>query len=328
MATIQSGVARAASRPQPKVAAGSISSLRVKPFTRATRSVLGSAPRQQNVVPRAAEPEVAAVEADDYAFSLSDAKKGNEYSAGDVEAALRFYSGEASAVGATNDEFVENVFGIEDADFFGDLDNNEAYDDEFIAAGIPEAAPKQRQGGKRGGEGEGAEDSDEIAAAKEAEAMKQIEEQMVLEAELQETGLDKEEEGNYKAVGPAVWDWMSDIAAEDDDEEISAVASGGARSMAADVMAALPSDEEVFSDLRNANLQDVDVETRDTIEFLLEDFDIENEVKAIPDNVEEVFSVPEFAGLGDADVARIDALLGADISLPELDLSGPGRGGD
>ncbi|KAG2441818.1 hypothetical protein HXX76_003427 [Chlamydomonas incerta] len=321
MATIQSGVARAASRPQPKVAAGSISSLRVKPFTRATRSVLGAAPRQ-NVVPRAAEPEAVATEADDFTFSLSDAKKGNEYTSGDVEAALRFYSGEASAVGATNDEFVENVFGIEDADFFGDLDNNEAYDDEFIAAGIPEAAPKQRQGGKRGGEGEGAEDSDDIAAAKEAEAMKQIEEQMVLEAELQETGLDKEEEGSYKAVGPAVWDWMSDIAAEDDDEEISAVAAGGARSMAADVMAALPSDEEVFSDLRNANLQDVDVETRDTIEFLLEDFDIENEVKAIPDNVEEVFNVPEFAGLGDADVARIDALLGEDISLPELDLSG------
>ncbi|EFJ49243.1 plastid/chloroplast ribosomal protein S5 [Volvox carteri f. nagariensis] len=314
--TAPSGATTRAARSQAKVSAGSISSRRVRPFTRAIRSVAG-APRQQVLV-RAAEPEV-----EEFSFSFSDAKKGNEYAASDVEAALRFYEGESVAPGDVNSEFVENLFGIEDASFFDDMDNNEAYDDEFIAAGIPEAAPKQRQGRQRGGEEEGdAGDSDEIAAAKQADRLREIEEQMVLEAELQETGLDEEvEESANKPLGPAVWDWMTDIEIEDDDEEVSAVA-GSSKTIAANVMAALPSDEQVFSDLRSASLQDLDLETRDTIEFLLDDFDIENEVKVIPDNIEEVFAVPEFTQFGDSDLQRIDALLGEDLSLLEDDVEG------
>ncbi|GIL90789.1 hypothetical protein Vretifemale_18522, partial [Volvox reticuliferus] len=314
--TAPSSASARATRPQTKVAAGSISSLRVRPFTRATRSIVG-APRQQVLV-RAAEPEV-----EEFSFSFSDAKKGNEYTSSDVEAALRFYEGDGVAPGDVNSEFVENLFGIEDASFFDDMDNNEAYDDEFIAAGIPEAAPKQRQGRQRGGEEENESgDSDEIAAAKQADRLREIEEQMVLEAELQETGLDEEvEEGSYKPLGPAVWDWMTDVEVEDDDEEINAVA-GSSKAVADNVMAALPSDEQVFADLRSASLQDLDLETRDTIEFLLDDFDIENEVKVIPENIQEVFTVPEFTQFGDSDLQRIDALLGEDLSLPEVDVEG------
>lgn len=84
-------------------------------------------------------------------------------------------------------EHIENEFaegGFEDASFFDEIDNNEAYDDEFIAAGIPEAAPKQRRGAKPGDAEEEAE-GDDISAAKEASRLREIEEQMVLEAELQ-----------------------------------------------------------------------------------------------------------------------------------------------
>ncbi len=321
MAATMNATQRASTTRPQKVSAGAISSLRIRPFTRATRSVLG-APRQQQqlVVARAAEPEAVVEEA--FEFSFTDAKKGNEYSASDVEAALRFYEGEGEAPGDVNNEFVENLFGIEDAAFFDDMDNNEAYDDEFIAAGIPEAAPKQRQGRQRGGDddAEGI-DSDEIAAAKEADKLKQIEEQMVLDAELQETGLDQEVESTYKTVGPAVWDWMSDMV-DDDEDELAAYASASNKSIAANLMAALPTDEEVFADLRGANLQEIDPETRETIEFLLDDFDLETEVKAVPDNVDEVLALPEFTPLADSDVARVEALLAEDLTPPELDLSG------
>ncbi|KXZ52532.1 hypothetical protein GPECTOR_9g576 [Gonium pectorale] len=320
MATITAPTATrgATARSQPKVAAGSISSLRIRPFTRVSRSVAG-VPRQQVVV-RAAEPETVVEE--EFSFSYSDAKKANEYQPSDVEAALRFYEGDGDAPGDANSEFVENPFGIEDASFFDDIDNNEAYDDEFICAGIPEAAPKQRQGAPRGGQGAEAEgDSDEFAAAREADKLKQIEEQMVLDAELQDSGLDQEVEGTYKAVGPAVWDWMSDVQADDDDEEVNSVAGSGTRSMTANVLAALPSDEEVFFDLRNANLQDIPQEEREMIDFLLDDFDIENEIKAVPESADELSDVPEFTALTDGDVERIDALLGEDLSLPDLDLS-------
>lgn len=118
-------------------------SLRVKPFTTVSRS-------RAAIRVRAAETEAASGDLD-FSFSLSDAKKNNEYSASDVEAALRFYAdGEGSAPIADGD-FVTNTVGMEDASFFDDIDNNEAYEaDEYVVAGIPEAAPKKRRGGRRG----------------------------------------------------------------------------------------------------------------------------------------------------------------------------------
>lgn len=90
--------------------------------------------------------------ADDLAFSFSDAKRANEYSASDVEAGMRFYLDEGSAPSYEAD-FVTNTFGVEDASYFDDIDNNEAYAaDEYIVAGIPEAAPKKRRADEgRGG---------------------------------------------------------------------------------------------------------------------------------------------------------------------------------
>jgi small subunit ribosomal protein S5 len=121
-------------------ASGSVSSLRVKPFTALVRPAARVAVR----------PRAAAVEGDlDFSFSFSDAKKANEYTASDVEAALRFYeSGEGSSP-AFDADFVTNAFGVEDASFFDDIDNEDAYGDEYIAAGIPEAAPKQRGRGRQ-----------------------------------------------------------------------------------------------------------------------------------------------------------------------------------
>ncbi|PNH06362.1 hypothetical protein TSOC_007264 [Tetrabaena socialis] len=306
------------SRPQAKITAGTISSLRIRPFTR----ILG-APRKLVLV-RAAEPEApGAVVEEEFSFSLSDAKKGNEYNASDVEAAMRFYAGEGDAPGEVNAEFVENVFGTEDASYFDDMDNNEAYEDEFTAAGIPEAAPKQRQQRRGGEEKDDAGDSDDIAAAKAASQLNLREEEMVLSSEMEEFGLDREKKADTRVVGPAVWDWLKDVDQDDmDDEQLTLLAASTNRTMDADVAAALPTDEEVFADLRNANLQDVDAETRDTIDFLLDDFDIENELKAIPDDGDDVFNVPETSVFNDEDVSRIDALLAEDLALPEMDLEG------
>lgn len=318
-------------QPAPKAVAGTISSLRVRPFTPATPAGSSSSSRS-GVRARSAEPDLLAgpTEAEEaFSFSFSDAKKANEYSVSDVEAALAYYEGEGEAPGEANSEFVENMYGIEDATFFDDIDNSEAYGDEFVVAGIPEAAPKeQRKGGGRPGEGgpEGEEESDEFSAAKRQAQLKSIEEQMVLDAELEDTGMERTDRDlETKAVGPSVWDWMGDVAQEqEDDEEVSTLAAGSNRQIAAAVVAALPSDEQIFADLRTANLQDIDTDTKETIEFLLDDFDIDNELKAIPDNAADAFEAPEAVGLAadSATVARIDALLAEDLSLPELDMSG------
>jgi hypothetical protein len=300
----------------PLLARRPVASRRVRPFTPAIR---GSSSR---LVARAAEPEAAVEE---FTFSLADAKKGNEYQPSDVEAALRFYQGEGDAPGSANSEFVENVFGIEDASFFDDIDNNEAYDDEFIAAGIPEAAPKQqgraRADGGDKGEDEGADGSDPFAAAK-ALARLQEKEEELLAGELDTVDSDGPARTlTMDSKGPAVWDWMNDLEVEEDDEELSALAGARAKSVSASVLEQLPSDEQVFADLRNANLQEIDTETRDAIEFLLDDFDIENEVKAVPDSMdaaEAVYSVPADADVA-FDASDLDELLDADLSVPELE---------
>lgn len=127
----------------PAVSSSRSTSRRVKPF------LPHPAGRVQQLVPRAAAPEADAEEGD-FSFSLSDAKKGNDYSPSDVQAALDYYEGEPVSAPSYNEEFVGNPLGIEDASFFDDIDNNEAYEaDEYIVAGIPEAAPKKRRGGRR-----------------------------------------------------------------------------------------------------------------------------------------------------------------------------------
>jgi small subunit ribosomal protein S5 len=96
------------------------------------------------------------------AFSLSDAKRGNEWQPSDVDAALRYYSsalggGSASVEAPPREaDFVVNRLGIEDAAFFDDVDNNGAgtVQDAYAHAGVAEAAPKARPRGPRRGDEE------------------------------------------------------------------------------------------------------------------------------------------------------------------------------
>lgn len=99
--------------------------------------------------------KAAKAEADGPAFSLSDAKRGNEWQPSDVDAALRYY--QAAASGGAADappreaDFVVNRLGIEDAAFFDDVDSNGAgtVQDAYAHAGVAEAAPKARPRARR-----------------------------------------------------------------------------------------------------------------------------------------------------------------------------------
>lgn len=138
-----------AQRPAATASVSGVCSLRVKPFTPLARPL-----SSRNIRTRAAEVDAApAAEEDlDFVFSLSDAKKNNEYSSSDVDAAMRFYLDGEGTQPAADAEFTTNYFGVvEDASYFDEFDNNEAYEnDEYIVAGIPEAAPKKRRGPGRG----------------------------------------------------------------------------------------------------------------------------------------------------------------------------------
>ncbi len=75
---------------QRALTSSSVSSLRITPFT-ALKPVRASV--------RARAAAVESPEDTDFSFSFSDAKKANEYSAAEVDAAIRFYQdGEGSGV--------------------------------------------------------------------------------------------------------------------------------------------------------------------------------------------------------------------------------------
>jgi small subunit ribosomal protein S5 len=111
-----------------------------------------AAPAAADEAPKKA---AAKAETDGPAFSLSDAKRGNEWQPSDVDAALRYY--QAAASGAAADappreaDFVVNRLGIEDAAFFDDVDSNGAgtVQDAYAHAGVAEAAPKARPRARR-----------------------------------------------------------------------------------------------------------------------------------------------------------------------------------
>lgn len=190
----------------------------VRPFVAITAK--GAAPSRvtpaQLVVVRSAEVMEAPVTDDDtdFVFSLSDAKKDNTYTPEDVEAAMSFYVDGIGSAPMYEEDHVSNFFGSEDASYFDDIDNNEAYEaDEFCVAGIPEAAPKQRgRGGRRqeAGKAGGEEEEDDFSKAREQGVVKAMEDRMVMAAQMEEMGLDKKPAASLstKAAGPAVWDWM------------------------------------------------------------------------------------------------------------------------
>jgi len=250
----------------------SVSSLRIKPFTKLGK---GAAAKQQ-FRPRAAEVDEAPApgaasdsQDNEFEFSISDARKNNEYAASDVDAALRFYF-EGGAAPAHNEDMITNLFGEEDASFFDDIDNNEAYDaDEYNIAGIPEAAPKKRRGGRKGDEEEADED-DNIAKGKKLDEFKAMEDAMVLEAAMEEefgSDYDRNEGGNVQVVATqGVWDWLTDAeaSAEAGDEL--------ARSKLATVRRSkidMPSDNEVLSGFSTLKLEELDVQTRDLLDLII-----------------------------------------------------------
>lgn len=192
--------------------AARVGSCRVKPFT-AANSRSSKLPYRSNHVPRAADTETEAAPApaaveepvvveEDFTFNFSEAKKGNTYDQSDIEAALRFYT-EGDGDLQYEADHVTNISNIEDAAFFDDIDNNEAYEnDEFASAGIPEAAPKVKRGNQR---------QEELEGEGLSEEMQELENQKVTAAAFDELGL--EDEFLEEEVRDAPWNWDQVVSA-------------------------------------------------------------------------------------------------------------------
>lgn len=319
------------SKPMPRAAAHGISSLRVKPFTGRASIPVGGEKRvfRTRAAEAEAEPEAeaeAAMEAveapapeDDFDFNLSDAKKNNEYAESDVEAALRFYF-EGGPSPAANDDFVANLLGEEDASYFDDIDNNEAYEsDEFQVAGIPEAAPKQRGRGGRRGAAEDEEEDDNIAKGKAMDKFKAMEDQMVLEAAMEEeygAAGDVKPEEALASAQQGVWDWLVDADSAADDLASTNLSSAVRRSTAE-----LPSDNEVMNSFSALKVDELDEQTRDMLELIIGDGVTEEELKIVDAAVE--MDLPASEALSQADAAALDALGEKPVDALEIEEEDP-----
>ncbi|MEW5296824.1 MAG: hypothetical protein WDW36_000076 [Sanguina aurantia] len=425
-----------------------VCSLRVaRPFV--ALNVKGAAPSRASsaqplVVLRSAEVMEAPMTEDDetdFIFNLTDARKNNTFEESDVIAAMSYFQEGLGSAPIYEEDHVSNFFGSEDASYFDDIDNNEAYEaDEFCVAGIPEAAPKQRgRGGRRqeAGKAGGDDEEDDFSKAREQGVVKAMEDRMVMAAQMEEMGLDKKPVAGLstKAAGPAVWDWMQDFEDTDSvsnndrlsglvanpyravssvadnlpsDEvlvshgggcstvsalnargcdvlarvgatgphptgpDIAAVATGddgrvtacvpvlstsgsaqrshdpntpnlpNAQMLSSDLAAPPPSaaplsvpwkpqnpdpdalfPQMLFSNVRASTLGALDINARDLLEFLVDDFDLDNDLKMVmdvdADMVSNTEELPELATVEQEMIDEVDALLKADLSLPELD---------
>lgn len=311
-----------------------ISNLRFKPFTGHASTSLVTGGRQLARkclwVARAVEaPAEGGVEQPDLDFSYTEAKKGNVYEPSDVENALKFYFEGAGVAPPADGEFVSNVFGVEDSDCFSDLDNNEGYEaDEFLAAGIPEAAPKRR---RRDINGDAEADTDD-AGIEALDKLKDAEDQMVLEAELEEMfgkGYNKEDDDLAAGARSGMWDWLADfseVAKERDLAQLSAdegaAAAAAAAAAARRVDGSLPSDVALLSDIARVTREEVPADNADVLDMLgvsasdgLTDEDITslNFEAAMEEDTSDVQPIAE------ADLARIDSLLAEDVPDFTLD---------
>lgn len=103
------------------------------------------------VSPRAAEADTVIVKGSDFQFNYDDAKKNNEYSLSDVDAALKYYYNRKGVPPVHDAVFVTNHEGTDDAKYFDDIEDISVWEeDEYQATGIPEAAPDTRSRGRRG----------------------------------------------------------------------------------------------------------------------------------------------------------------------------------
>ncbi|MEW5312171.1 MAG: hypothetical protein WDW38_003818 [Sanguina aurantia] len=235
-----------------------VCSLRVaRPFV--ALNVKGAAPSRASsaqplVVLRSAEVMEAPMTEDDetdFIFNLTDARKNNTFEESDVIAAMSYFQEGLGSAPIYEEDHVSNFFGSEDASYFDDIDNNEAYEaDEFCVAGIPEAAPKQRgRGGRRqeAGKAGGDDEEDDFSKAREQGVVKAMEDRMVMAAQMEEMGLDKKPVAGLstKAAGPAVWDWMQDFEDTDsvsNNDRLSGLVANPYRAVSS-VADNLPSDE-------------------------------------------------------------------------------------
>ncbi|GAX76487.1 hypothetical protein CEUSTIGMA_g3932.t1 [Chlamydomonas eustigma] len=298
-----------------------VSSLRIVPFTRHCKRVSKFHDVRSSQIVRAAEVESEAPTGspepeNEFEFNMNDAKKNNEYAASDVEAALRFYF-EGGAAPAHNDDFVGNEYGEEDASFFDDIDNNEAYDaDEYIAAGIPEAAPKKRRGGRKA-DGEEEEEDDQFSKGKQLDKFKAMEDQMVMEAALEEEyGSDYDRETDAQIVGSqGVWDWLTDAdAAPEAGEELGSKKLATIRRSRIE----LPSDREVLSAFNTLKMEELDDQTRDLLDLIVGDEVTEDELKTLDFNVS-TEDLPESDIFTPEDIARVEGVAGQYLDEPEME---------
>eukprot|EP00200_Dunaliella_tertiolecta_P003895 CAMPEP_0202345924 /NCGR_PEP_ID=MMETSP1126-20121109/4943_1 /ASSEMBLY_ACC=CAM_ASM_000457 /TAXON_ID=3047 /ORGANISM="Dunaliella tertiolecta, Strain CCMP1320" /LENGTH=681 /DNA_ID=CAMNT_0048937275 /DNA_START=53 /DNA_END=2098 /DNA_ORIENTATION=+ len=275
---------------------------------RQQRNVLSSScQRRGAVLPKAAAEDTTLEN-----FSLSDAKRANDYSTADVQQALAYYvDGEGSAPSYDSD-FVTNNLGLEDASFFDDIDNNEAYAaDEYVVAGIPEAAPKKRRAERPGRGGSQEEGDDNLEQAKSIDRMREMEERMVMEADNEENfGDAAENQLAPTSTGKlAMWDWLMEAnGAELDSTQLEdARLATKKRSNAAQI-----SDKEVASELNAANpdiFEDPDV--REYLELFASD-DLSEETLKLIGSTDEAEDLPD-STLQDADMARIDSVLAQEV---------------
>ncbi|KAJ9514754.1 hypothetical protein QJQ45_028527 [Haematococcus lacustris] len=290
-------------------AGGSSSAVRrVKPFTSYPRTA-----RQPTVATRAA-----AVETEEFSFSFSDAKKSNEYSPADVQSALDYFSGEAATAPSYNEDFVTNELGVEDASFFDDVDNNEAYQaDEYTAAGIPEAAPKKK-GGRRRDQG-GADEGDEVEQAEALQKVRDLEDRMVMEAAMEEEyGKDRTDIEAPMDSKSGVWDWLLDPSADDDDgQDLTDVRQVSSKQSTA----ILVSDAQLANDLASITPEsfpeagDITVYTE---LFSVGDDVTDETLKIVTDVEDDLDDMPTDSTITDEELARLDAIL--DIEIPPLEI--------
>lgn len=323
MASIASCGLQRAGKVACPVSSSQISALRIKPFVNLRNLRKNGAPSQQAPIrPKVAEAEAPVVDDDDFEFSLSEAKRNNEYSPADVEAALKAYFEGVGSLPYEKD-FITNPWGVEDASFHSDLDDQEGYIDEYASAGIAEAAPRKRRNRE-----DGDNDEDEILdSAKEAAADAALKDEIELrniQADLEDAGVfnktarqiaeDQRREADF---APGVWDWMA-AGSQDPDgdlEDLEKLTSA--------------QDVDLYDNLANADqiVGDLDETTKDIISFLVED-DLENFAK-LPfdqdDDADDSIVVDEQI-LPDGDSTRISGLFAEvdnllESAVPDLEES-------
>jgi len=241
----------------------------------------------------AAESETVVVD-DDFSFNYSNAKKQNQYEASDVQAALDFFGDRGFDVPSSlpfEADIFTNRLGGEDAAFFDDYDNNDYYlSDPYASAGIPEAAPKVKRGGRQ----EAEEEADEGNEA----AFRELEDAKLMAAAYDEMGFD--EDDLEAADGEIPWNW--DVA-------------GSEARFLAPVAVEAEDEDSILGQVTEAQistLQDVDEETREGMGIIL-DSEILNEIDA-EDEDEALPEIPEGSLLSEADEAAIAEILAADDS--------------